>query len=99
MSIERIDPELCNGCGICVDSCCKDVLRMDEKGKKAIIKYPDDCMLRTICEIECPQNAIYVSPKKCMPAATAWRQVASNDQGQSANGVSFGICEEFPISS
>ena len=43
MSIERIDAELCTGYGICVDSCPMDVIRMDEKGEKAVIKYHEDC--------------------------------------------------------
>ena len=77
MSIERIDGNLCNGCGICVDSCCTDVIRMDEKNEKAIIKYPEDCMLCLICEIDCPQNAIYVSPEKKVSASVAWGQGAS----------------------
>ncbi|MFC2070659.1 FAD-dependent oxidoreductase [Chloroflexota bacterium] len=29
MTVERIDPELCNGCGVCVNSCTMDVLRLD----------------------------------------------------------------------
>ena len=72
MTIECIDNELCNGCGICVESCPMDVLRIDEKTKKAIIKYPEDCMLCQWCQLDCPQNAIYLSPEKGSPLLTSW---------------------------
>ena len=72
MSIERIDSDLCNGCGICVDSCPMDVIRMDEAGEKAIIAYPEDCMLCTLCEADCPNNAIYVSPMAYAQVAISW---------------------------
>jgi len=72
MSIERIDPELCNGCGICVDSCPMDVIRMDKKSKKAIIQYPEDCMLCGGCAVDCPEKAIYVSPDKISPLIVSW---------------------------
>ena len=72
MSIERIDPDLCTGCGICVDSCTMDVIRMDEKSQKAVIKYPDDCMLCVFCEEDCPVGAIYVSPEKKMLPLLSW---------------------------
>lgn len=71
MPIERIDGNLCNGCGICVNSCCMDVIRMNDN-KKAIISYPEDCMLCGICEVDCPQKAIYVSPTKYIPVPTAF---------------------------
>ena len=72
MSLERIDPELCNGCGICVDSCPMDVIRMDKKSKKAIIQYPEDCMLCGGCAVDCPEKAIYVSPDKISPLIVSW---------------------------
>ncbi len=74
MSFEqiKIDYERCDGCGICVKSCNVDVIRMDEEGKKAVVKYPQDCMLCDYCEIDCPQNAIYVSPEKYSPLLVAW---------------------------
>ena len=72
MTIERIDRDLCTGCGMCVDSCPMDVIRMNEKIKKAEIKYPDDCMLCLYCEFDCPVQAIYVSPEKKAPIILTW---------------------------
>lgn len=72
MSIERIDEELCTGCGICVDSCSMDVIRMDEDRGKAVIRYPEDCSLCAPCEIDCPEGAIYVAPSKETIVTTCW---------------------------
>ena len=72
MSIEKIDHELCTGCGICVNSCPMDVIRMNEEGDKAIIKYQEDCMLCEFCVLDCPVEAIYVSPEKHSPLIVSW---------------------------
>jgi NAD-dependent dihydropyrimidine dehydrogenase PreA subunit len=62
MSIVHIEPDNCNGCGICVNTCWMDVLRMEDSVNKAVVRYPDDCVLCAICEIDCPEHAIRVSP-------------------------------------
>ena len=72
MSIERINHELCIGCGVCVDTCPMDVIRLDKTIKKAVIKYPEDCMLCLYCERECPVRAIYISPEKTAPIMLSW---------------------------
>ena len=72
MTIEKIDTDLCNGCGICFDSCPLDVIRMDEESQKAVIKYPEDCMMCLFCERDCPEEAIYVSPVKIAQPLLAW---------------------------
>ena len=72
MSIEMIDHNVCTGCGICVDSCSVDVIRMDEEAEKAIIQYPQDCMLCEFCALDCPEEAITVTPDKESPLIVSW---------------------------
>ena len=72
MSIESIDHELCTGCGSCVKACTVDVIRMDEEIKKDVIKYPEDCMVCGYCELDCPEDAITLSPEKYAPLMVSW---------------------------
>ena len=72
MSIEKIDQELCNGCGVCVNICPMDVFRVDEDSEKAIIRYPEDCMLCEFCVLDCPVDAITVTPEKHSPLIVSW---------------------------
>ena len=73
MAIERIDSVLCNSCGICVKSCPADVIRMDTESKKAVIRFPQDCVVCCWCIVECPEDAVYISPVANMsPLFTSW---------------------------
>jgi len=73
MAIERIAPVLCNGCGICVKSCPADVIRMDKSSKKAVIRYPEDCVVCCWCIAECPEDAVFISADvKTSPLFTSW---------------------------
>jgi NAD-dependent dihydropyrimidine dehydrogenase PreA subunit len=49
-----------------------DVIRMDDEGKKAVIKYAEDCICCDYCELDCPQKAIYVSPARHSPVMVSW---------------------------
>ena len=60
MPVKEIDRAACNGCGICLESCPADIIRLDYEGK-AYITYPDDCYTCYLCEIDCPTQAIKVS--------------------------------------
>lgn len=71
MGIRRIDRQICNGCGMCVDDCPLDVIRMDEETHTAYIAYPGDCQVCYLCELACPVEAVDVTPeavrKLCFP--------------------------------
>jgi NAD-dependent dihydropyrimidine dehydrogenase PreA subunit len=70
--IESIEQSLCNGCGICLNSCCMDVIRIDKKAKKAVILYPEDCCSCSLCKVDCPQHCIEVSWRTPAAPTTMW---------------------------
>ncbi|MFC1901439.1 ferredoxin family protein [Chloroflexota bacterium] len=59
--ITEIDNTKCTGCGICVDLCNMDVLRLDTSKGKAYIAYHEDCMTCFECALRCPEGAVKVS--------------------------------------
>ncbi len=72
MSVECIDQEKCTGCGICVETCPMDVFQWNETTQKTTIGYPEDCQICHLCRIYCPENAITISPVKCVPPMVSW---------------------------
>ena len=71
MSIRRIDREKCVGCGICVQSCPADVIRIDKESQKAYPQYPEECVICCWCIAECPKGAIEITPDKYTPYFTS----------------------------
>jgi NAD-dependent dihydropyrimidine dehydrogenase PreA subunit len=51
-------PELCNGCGVCVDVCPHAVFAME--GRLAILARPQECMECGACQLNCIKGAIAV---------------------------------------
>ena len=69
----HIDARVCKGCGLCVYYCPQEVLRLsDRRNAKgynvAEAGEPDNCVLCRLCEMSCPDLAIFVSEN--LPHAT-----------------------------
>ncbi len=52
------DPKWCKGCGIRVALCPKDVLAITKE--KVVISNPDNCIKCGLCELRCPDYAIWL---------------------------------------
>jgi len=48
------------------------VLRLDRDKKRALIQYLRDCQSCFLCEMECPRQAIRVTPYREKRAVLAW---------------------------
>lgn len=64
----HIIADRCKGCGYCIEFCPKDVLEFSEefniKGyHPPVVKNPDDCVNCRLCEMLCPDFAIFCIPK------------------------------------
>jgi hypothetical protein len=66
---------------------------MDEEGKKAIIKYPEDCMCCDYCELDFPQNAIYVSPIRYVPILTSCMMESGHPHLGNGKLDKWGLCQ------
>ena len=69
------DPEICNGCNMCIDVCQVDILYPNpEEGKPPVVLYPGECWYGGCCVTICPKpggielrvplaNRVYWKPK------------------------------------
>lgn len=62
-----VDGEICKGCGLCIHYCPRGVFEMsgtlNKKGFAiASPEHPEKCTKCKMCEINCPDFAIYVEP-------------------------------------
>ncbi|OPX18191.1 4Fe-4S ferredoxin [candidate division WOR-3 bacterium 4484_100] len=65
----HIIKDRCKGCGFCIEYCPRDVLELSEefniKGyHPPRVKNPDNCVECHLCEMLCPEFAIYVTKKE-----------------------------------
>ena len=50
------DPEICNGCNLCIEVCQVDILYPNpEKGKPPVVLYPGECWYCGCCVDVCPR--------------------------------------------
>ncbi len=62
MSKLDINTAWCKGCGICVEFCPKQVLAI--QSEKVVALKEDDCIKCKMCEMRCPDFAIFVKEAK-----------------------------------
>ena len=58
MSALKIDPELCDKCGICVLACPEDKFAQERRDSIPEINQEETCISCGQCVAACPRNAI-----------------------------------------
>ena len=56
----KIESDLCNGCGICLQVCPHQALAMEDH--RVVVRDADACMECGACRMNCSQGAIFVQP-------------------------------------
>ena len=73
--IEVIDSETCTSCNICVRVCPTNVF--DKTDGMPVIARQDDCQTCFMCELYCPEDALYVAPIADRSATAEERDAAA----------------------
>jgi len=60
--IEIVDSSLCTGCNICVRACPTNVFDAVPGGAPRIARQ-EDCQTCFMCELYCPEDALFVAPE------------------------------------
>lgn len=58
----KIDSDLCNGCGVCVAMCPRQILEIDPATELCKVTDQDRCDLLGGCQFQCPTGAITINP-------------------------------------
>jgi NAD-dependent dihydropyrimidine dehydrogenase PreA subunit len=64
--IEIVSAERCTGCNICVHACPNNVFEAVKGGIPRIARQ-DDCQTCFMCELYCPEDALFVAPSADAP--------------------------------
>lgn len=54
--VPQIDPERCDGCGLCLRVCHCGAL--GRQGDQVVVAWPERCDYSGLCELACPLQAI-----------------------------------------
>lgn len=74
----QYDPQLCTGCGMCIDVCPHGVFTWDTR--VALLARPQACMECGACERNCPSGAIRVESGVGCAAAMMYAALTGQDE-------------------
>lgn len=72
--IEIVSESRCTGCNICVRACPANVFDI-VPDKAPVIARQDDCQTCFLCEIYCPEDALFVAPNAEGPLGVSEAEV------------------------